>query len=106
MVPLFDPAEAGMTAKVLIVLEAPGPMTNVGNSRPGSGFISVDNDDRTAESSWKHRVAAGLDETMTLDWNIVPWYIGVAGDETRKPNQQELADGVDDLRELIGMRLN
>jgi hypothetical protein len=30
MVPLFDPPEAGVPAKVLIVLEAPGPMTETG----------------------------------------------------------------------------
>ncbi len=48
VVPRFDPADAGTKARLLVLLEAPGPMTNLGNRRPGSGFISVDNDDRTA----------------------------------------------------------
>jgi hypothetical protein len=42
-IPQFDLAEAGVDAKVPFLLEAPGPMTNAGNPRAGSGFISVDN---------------------------------------------------------------
>ena len=36
-----------MRTRVLCVFEAPGPMTNAGNKRPGSGFISADNNDET-----------------------------------------------------------
>lgn len=106
LVPFFDPGDAGIGARVLFLLEAPGPMTNVGNRRPGSGFISVDNNDRTAENLWTHRKQAGLDESVALLWNIVPWYIGVEGKETRKPNRHELKDGAAGLRELLGMLPN
>lgn len=47
-IPYADPLDAGTDARVLIILEAPGPMTNAFNPVPGSGFISSDNDDATA----------------------------------------------------------
>ena len=97
LVPDFDPAEAGTAARVLVVLEAPGPMTNQENPRPGSGFISIDNDDQTAANAWTLRNEAGLDG-HALHWNIVPWYLGVA---SRKPTAEELRQGSLELRSLI-----
>jgi hypothetical protein len=97
VVPQFDPAEAGVDAKVLFVLEAPGPMTNAGNTRPGSGFISVDNDDETAANTWRARNAAGLYDGV-LHWNIVPWYLGTAA---RKPTVAERREGAAELRALL-----
>lgn len=96
-VPLFDPAEAGTDARVLVLLEAPGPMTNPDGARPGSGFISVDNDDQTAENCWRARDAVGLDSGV-LHWNIVPWYLGSAA---TKPTATELAQGAMELRRLL-----
>lgn len=96
-VPQFDPAEAGIDAKVLFVLEAPGPMTNARNPLAGSGFISVDNDDETAAFVWRCRAAADLSDGA-LHWNIVPWYLG---DASVKPNAAELAQGGADLREML-----
>lgn len=97
VVPLFDPAEAGVDTRVLILFEAPGPMTNAENTRPGSGFISVDNDDRTAENSWNVRNEVGLTDGV-LHWNIVPWYLGTAA---KKPNAEELGQGAMELRRLL-----
>jgi hypothetical protein len=99
IVPQFDPAEAGVDAKVLFVLEAPGPMTNAQNPLAGSGFISVDNDDETAAFVWRCREAAGLSEGV-LHWNIVPWYLG---DASVKPNAAELTQGGADLREMLAL---
>jgi hypothetical protein len=101
VVPSFDPAEAGVVARTLLVLEAPGPMTNAlsGNLRVGSGFISVDNDDETAENLWVAREAAGLHDGY-IGWNIVPWYLGAA---SVKPKVAELAEGASALLELIRM---
>jgi len=97
VVPRFDPADAGVEARVLILLEAPGPMTNAENVRPGSGFISVDNDDLTAANCWIARNEAGLHEGV-IQWNIVPWYLGVA---SKKPTADELARGAMELRRLL-----
>ncbi|WP_245762349.1 uracil-DNA glycosylase [Mycetocola miduiensis] len=99
IVPSFDPAEAGVEARTLFVLEAPGPMTNAvsGSRRPGSGFISVDNDDVTAENLWRAREAAGLHSGF-LAWNIVRWYLGPA---SVKPKVAEVAEGAASLLELM-----
>lgn len=61
VIPQFDPADAGVNARLLILLEAPGPMTNAGNVRPGSEFTSADSDDKTAENLWRLRADTGLD---------------------------------------------
>lgn len=102
VVPLFDPAEAGVEARVLMLFEAPGPMTNAENKRPGSGFISVDNDDQSAENVWRARDAVGLHDGV-LAWNIVPWYLGPA---SKKPNAAELGQGGMELRRLLPLLPN
>lgn len=98
--PGFDPAEAGVAAQVLVLLEAPGPMSHTenGRRRPGTGFISVDNPDQSAANCWTVRRAAGLSEAVTLHWNIVPWYLGPA---STKPTASELAEGAAALRTLL-----
>lgn len=98
-VPYIDPLDAGTEARVLIVLEAPGPMTNAFNTVPGSGFISSDNDDATAENLWLARQKAGLVQGVVV-WNAVPWYLGPA---KRKPRVAEKAVGGQILRELVQM---
>jgi hypothetical protein len=49
-VPDFDPLDGGGDARALFLFEKPGPMTAESGRRPGSGFISRDNDDPTAEA--------------------------------------------------------
>ncbi|WP_349361562.1 uracil-DNA glycosylase [Cryobacterium sp. PH31-O1] len=98
-IPTFDPADAGIDATVLLLMEAPGPMTNALNARPGSGFISSDNNDATAENLWHARHAAGLVDGALL-WNVVPWYLGPA---KVKPRLADLQAGAVPLRELIAM---
>ena len=99
LVPFFDPADAGVEAKLLVLLEAPGPMTNNRGDRPGSGFISVDNNDPTAENLWNLRREFGLDSDVLL-WNIVPWYLGPT---SVHPNAEQIAQGSLELRRLIAL---
>lgn len=43
----------------------------------GSGFISADNDDKSAENMWGFFREAGIDRRRDIvAWNIVPWYLG------------------------------
>jgi hypothetical protein len=51
--PYFDPADGGVNASILFLLEKPGPMTvpKGRGLRQGSGFISRDNDDPSAKAS-------------------------------------------------------
>jgi hypothetical protein len=95
VVPHFDPAEAGIKARALLLLEAPGPKTVP--EWGGSGFISVDNNDVTAENVWRAREAAGLEEHV-IAWNIVPWVLGRAD---KKPSPADLAQGALELRSLL-----
>lgn len=53
-VPNFDPLDGGVNARILFLFEKPGPMTEAGRvGRAGSGFISRNNDDPTAASTWR-----------------------------------------------------
>lgn len=94
-VPDFDPAEAGICARVLFVFEAPGPKTKP--SEGGSGFISVDNNDPSAATIWQLRKDADIREYEATHWNTVGWYMG---DPTVKPNAQQRAEGIRELRDL------
>ena len=69
-IPNFDPLDGGNQARVLFLMEAPGPKA------VASGFISRDNPDPTARNL-KHLLAgAGIEREQSALWNLVPWYIG------------------------------
>lgn len=69
-IPYFDPLDGGIEAKVLFILEAPGPKA------VASGFISRNNPDESAKNLFLLLREAGFERRDTLLWNIVPWYIG------------------------------
>lgn len=68
--PDFDPCDGGINAKVLFLLEAPGPKA------VGSTFISRNNPDPTARNMCDLMNGANIPRCDTLLWNIIPWYIG------------------------------
>jgi hypothetical protein len=94
-VPEFDPLDGGINAKILFLFEKPGPMTAEGN---GSGFISRNNDDPTAEATFRSMEQAGIPRKLTVTWNIIPWWNG-----TRNVTGQELHDGAAFVHELISL---
>lgn len=65
--PYFDPDSGGRGAKVLLLLESPGPAVSK------TGFVSQDNPDPTADNMTHLLNDAGLVRSETLLWNIVPW---------------------------------
>jgi len=69
-VPTFDPKNGNEKARFLFVLEAPGTMA------VESGFVSLENDDQTANNLRKQLADAGVASSDIALWNIVPWYIG------------------------------
>jgi hypothetical protein len=89
---------AAVEALALFLFEKPGPMTvNSGfGKRAGSGFISRNNDDPTAEATYKFMRAAGIPRDQTVIWNVIPWWNG-----TRNVTGTELREGVRCVRELI-----
>jgi hypothetical protein len=100
-VPEFDPLDGCVDARVLFLFEKPGPMTADGNSyggRSGSGFISRNNDDPTAEATFAFMQEAGIPRKLTVIWNVIPWWNG-----TRKVTRSELCDGAGWVRELVSM---
>ncbi len=98
-VPDFDPLDGGVEAQVLFLLEKPGPMTAPSRQgRAGSGFISRDNDDATAEATYRFMLEAGLPRTDTVIWNAVPWWNG-----TIRITAAERAAGIHELRTLLAL---
>ncbi|RYD76101.1 MAG: uracil-DNA glycosylase [Verrucomicrobiaceae bacterium] len=99
-VPDFDPLDGGIKARALFLFEKPGPMTadSAVGRRQGSGLISRNNDDPTAEATFNFMVEAGLPREFTVTWNAVPWWNG-----TRKITRSELIAGIDSAKELISL---
>ncbi len=99
-VPDFDPIDGGVRAKALFLFEKPGPMTDAlsGLRRRGSGFISRDNDDPTAEATFRFMAQARIPRQLTVIWNIVPWWNG-----TRRITAAELRDGVAAVDALVAL---
>jgi hypothetical protein len=94
-VPYVAPVSGGVDARVLFVARDPGPKMQAGLA--GSGFLSLENDDASAERFAALLDAAGIAVADTLPWNAYPWYIN------RLPRATELEDGVEPLRELLGL---
>ena len=63
-IPYFDPADGGIAAEILSLLEAPGPRA------VASGFVSRDNPDETAKNIFLLNAEAGIDRKRTICWNI------------------------------------
>ena len=98
-VPDFDPRDGGIEARALFLSEKPGPKTDPANG--GSGFISRNNDDSTAEAACRFRQEAGLPRKLTVSWNVIPWWNGAV-----KIRSGELQDGVECVKELIELLPN
>ena len=86
-IPGFDPKDGGSAAKVLFLLEAPGPRAL------DSNFVSRDNNDQTAANFKALQAEAKIERAETALWNVVPWYIGNADRTKIRPAR------VSDLRE-------
>lgn len=95
-VPSFDPLDGGCGARVLFLLEAPGPQA------VNSGFISRNNPDPTARNMSGLLEEAGVPRRDTVLWNIVPWYLGdEKGILPARP--ADIAAGLECLPELFSL---
>ena len=93
-VPDFDPLDGGVSARVLLLMEKPGPKTDPSNG--GSGFISRDNDDRTAEAIFDFAKRADLPRETTVIWNFIPWW-----NKTIAMTASERKDAITELPNLL-----
>jgi hypothetical protein len=69
VVPNVDPNDGGVDARILVLLETPGPRAVV------SGFVSRDNPDPSAKNIGKALDAAGFARSDVLLWNAVPYCV-------------------------------
>ena len=86
-IPDFDPLDGGARADILFLLEKPGPMTSL--SGKGSGFVSRNSDDPTAQAIFGFMQEAGLPRERTIRWNVIPGWNG-----TLKITAGELRAGI------------
>lgn len=93
-VPDFDPLDGGVDARILFLMEKPGPKTDPRNG--GSGFISRDNDDPTAAAVFTFMWNARVDRKDVVIWNVVPWW-----DETITIRAAEWTHGLRHLEMLM-----
>ena len=94
-VPYFDPLDGGINATSLFLLEKPGPKAAL------SGFISRNNNDKTAENTFNFMIQAEIDRTTTCLWNTIPGWNG-----TTKVTSAELNEGAVCLQRLFGLLPN
>jgi uracil-DNA glycosylase len=83
IIPMPDPLDGGCDARVLILLEAPGPRAIE------TGFISLDNPDPTANTLRELLANAGVARSDVLMWNSVPWFIVDDNGNNVAPNKDE-----------------
>ena len=92
--PEFDPADGGGEARVLLLLETPGPKIW------RTGFVSIDNATGTSANLRRFLGEAGLRRGSLAVWNTVPWVIHTGG-PNRAPRRAEIAAGLTCLPALL-----
>lgn len=66
------PHQGGTEAPIISLMSNPGPKAGHGG---GSGFISCENDDPTAQRIAEIYAVAGIAQHYTVPWNAYPWYV-------------------------------
>ena len=96
-VPTVDPLDGGVNARLLILLETPGPRVL------GTGLVSRDNPSGTSANMFRFLTNAGIARADTVIWNIVPWLIQTAGERNRNPSRLEVAEGLAHLPDFLDL---
>lgn len=90
-VPDPDPLNGGADARLLLLLETPGPRIRA------SGIVSQDNPSGTGRNLRAMLRAAGIARRDLIIWNAVPWIIHDPGAPNRAPRSAELREGIAEL---------
>jgi uracil-DNA glycosylase len=96
-VPVPDPLDGGVAARMLLLLETPGPAVL------RTGFVTRDSANGTAANLFRFLAEAGIARADTLIWNAVPWLIHAAGARNRAPRQAEVAAAAPYLAPLLDL---
>lgn len=94
-VPDPDPLDGGVEARLLLLLETPGPAIR------GTGIVSRDNPTGTAANLFRFLQGAGIPRAETLIWNAVPWVIHAEGARNRAPRHSEIRAAAPYLAPLL-----
>jgi len=94
-VPIPDPLDGGVGARMLLLLETPGPAVL------RTGFVTRDSANGTAANLFRFLAEAGLGRADTLIWNAVPWLIHAAGALNRAPRRAEVSAAAPYLAPLL-----
>lgn len=81
-VPNIDPDDGGAFAKILVLLESPGPRA------VNSNFVSCCNDDPSARNMKFVLRRVGLRRKDVIIWNVVPWCVSSVTKNSRVSHQQ------------------
>jgi hypothetical protein len=73
-------------------------MTSPQHKRKGSGFISRDNDDPTAEAVFRFMQQARIERKRTVLWNTIPGWNGL-----RAIGAGEVGAGIEELLRLLDL---
>jgi len=92
--PYVPPICGGVAALALSISRDPGPKAG---GIKGSGFLSIENNDASAERMGQFLDEAGIDYGQVVPWNAYPWYIN------SDPTSEQLIAGVEPLRGLISL---
>ena len=86
--PHVDPLDGGTEARVLLLLETPGPRG------PMPRFVSCDNPTGTARNLTRFLAQAGIERRRIVRWTAVPWIIHPEGARNRAPCSAEITEGL------------
>ncbi|WP_280505081.1 uracil-DNA glycosylase, partial [Nocardia farcinica] len=92
--PYVAPVLGGTNARLLTLFRDPGPKTRVDK---GSGMLSPENDDQSAERFLTFFEESGLAAGELMTWNTYPWYLN------RKPSAAEVDRGLEPLARVIAL---
>jgi len=73
-IPWFDPCGGGVGARVLFLMEKPGPGTGPGKA--GVAYVSQDNADQTATNMTEILNKACIERSHVVFWNAIPAWNG------------------------------
>lgn len=96
-VPEPDPLDGGVGARMLLLLETPGPRVRE------DAIVSRDKPGGTGANLRRFLDGAGIARGDTLIWNVVPWIIHAPGARNRAPTTAERRAGLDWVPPLLDL---
>lgn len=105
-IPYVAPTYGGTNARLLALLQDPGPKTDPRNAN-GSGMLCIENADLSAERYKTFLANAGIDVCDMQAWNVFPWHVRELSERDPTTGYRYPADdvtgGIDALARLIAL---